>query len=53
MEDIKAFMKVVGIIKNIVTNRNSFINVLNKTLMLQESGEDVISEQFLNIYEGI
>lgn len=53
MEDVESFIKVIGIVKNIVTNRNSFINVLNKTLLLQESGEEVISETFLNIYEGI
>jgi hypothetical protein len=53
MQDVKAFIKVISIIKNIVTNRNNFINVLNKTLLLQESGEEVVSEMFLNLYEGI
>ncbi len=53
MQDVKSFMKVIGIIKNIVSNRNSFINVLNKTLLLQESGEEVVSDMFHNIYEGI
>ena len=53
LQDIKSFLTVVNIVKNIVTNRNSFINVLNKTLLLQESGEEVVSEMFLNIYEGI
>jgi hypothetical protein len=53
LEDVKAFMKVIGIVKNIINNRNHFANVLQKTLLLQESGEEIISESFLNIYEGI
>lgn len=53
IEDVKAFIKVIGIIKNIIINRNNFINVLQKTLLLQESAQEIISDTFLNIYEGI
>ena len=53
LEDVKAFVKVISIVKNIITNRNHFANVLQKTLLLQESNEEVISKSFINIYEGI
>jgi hypothetical protein len=53
LEDVDALIKVIGIVKNIVANRSSFINVLKKTLSLQESGEEVVSEMFVNLYEGI
>jgi len=53
LKDADALIKVLGIVKNIITNRNSFINVLNKTLLLRESEEEIVSERFMNIYEGI
>jgi hypothetical protein len=53
IKDADSLIKVLGVVKNIITNRNSFINVLNKTLLLRESNEEIISERFLNIYEGI
>jgi hypothetical protein len=53
LEDVKALIKVIGIVKNIIRNRNNFMNVLQKTLLLQESNEETVSEMFLNIYEGI
>lgn len=53
IEDVKAFIKVIGIVKNIIDNRSNFINVLQKTLLLQESEQEITSDTFLNIYEGI
>lgn len=53
IEDVKAFIKVIGIVKNIINNRSNFINVLQKTLLLQESEQEITSDTFLNIYEGI
>jgi len=52
-EDVKSLLNVLKVIKNIIINRNSFANVLQKTLMLQESDKEITSERFLNIYEGI
>ena len=53
MDDVKAFMKVISIIKNVIENRSNFVNVLKKTLLLQEGSEELTSEQFYNIYDGI
>lgn len=53
LEDVEALVNVLKVVKNIIVNRNSFANVLHKTLMLQESDEEVVSNTFINIYEGI
>ena len=50
---MKSFFKVANIIKNIINNREKFINVLNKTLVLSEGDESVIVESgFVNIMRG-
>lgn len=53
LKDMKSFFKVANIIKNIINNREKFINVLNKTLVLSEGDESVIVESgFVNIMKG-
>lgn len=53
IEDLKSLRRIVKVVNNIIKNRNNFINVIKKSLSLQESNELIESDPFVNIYDGL